>query len=190
MLTDTSEITLVTEAKVDAKQWAPIDGLPSKKAPLLLVSDESTSSQWSDFADAASESGEAFAVWGITPYTLIQTIWAIGEPASVVAQGREACETALTAAKLGKGAVRALVLVDYGLDDGETPSFDSTTCPVVLVRGRQSDISSHEQIVRARSALGSKCKLVELENCGSLAPASCPQDFLATIEWFLQTGSE
>ena len=190
MLTDTTEITLVTEAKIAAKQWAPTDGLLSKNAPLLLVSDESTSSQWSVFANAASESGDVFAIWDITPYTLIQTIWAIGEPTSVVAHGRDACETALQAAKLGKGAIRALVLVDYGLDDGETPSFDSTTCPVALVRGRQSEIASHEQIVRARSALGSKCNLVELENCGSLAASSCPQDFLATIEWFLQSGSE
>ena len=190
MLTDTTEITLVTEAKVPAKQWAPINGLPSKKAPLLLVSDEADSSQWSNFADAASESGDVFAIWDVAPYTLIQTIWAIGEPASVVAQGRDACETALQAAKLGKGAVRALVLVDYGLNEGETPSFDSTTCPVVLVRGRQSEIASHEQIVSARSALGSKCKLVELENCGSRAAASCPQDFQATVDWFLQAGSE
>ena len=180
MLTDTTEITLVTEAKVAAMQWAPSNGATSMNAPLLLVSGESDAGQWAEFADAASESGEVYAIWDVTPYTLIQTIWAVGEPASVVAQGRESCETALTAAKLGKGAVRALVLVDYGLDDGESPTFTSTTCPLALVSGRQSDVADHEQTVRARSALGSKCKLVELENCGNRAPESCPQDFLAT----------
>ena len=186
MLTDTSGITLVTEATVGAKQWAPVNGATSKSAPLLLVSSEQHSSQWSDFADAASESGDVFAIWDVAPYTLIQTIWAIGEPVSVVAQGKESCETALTAAKLGRGAVRALVLVDYGLDDGESPTFTSTTCPLALVRGRQSDVADHEQTVRARSALGSKCKLVELENCGSRAPESCPQDFLATFNWLVR----
>ena len=185
MLTDTNEITLVTEAKVAAKQWVPNNGSAAKNAPLLLVSAESDAGQWSDFAEAASESGEVYAIWDVAPYTLVQTIWAIGEPISLVAQGKNACEIALQAAKLGKGAVRALVLVDYGLDEGETPSFASTTCPLALVRGRQSDIADHEQTVRARSALGSKCKLVELENCGNRAPESCPQDFLATVEWFL-----
>ena len=190
MLTDTTEITLVTEAKVAAMQWAPNNGATSKNAPLLLVSGESDVGQWSEFADAASESGEVYAIWDVTPYTLIQTIWAIGEPASVVAQGKNACEIALQAAKLGKGAVRALILVDYGLDDGESPTFASTTCPVAIVRGRQSDVADHEQSVRARSSLGSKCKLVELENCGSRAPQSCPQDFLATVEWFLRTDAD
>ena len=190
MLTDNTEITLVTEAKVAAMQWAPNNGATSKNAPLLLVSGESDSGQWGDFADAASESGEVYAIWDVAPYTLIQTIWAIGEPVSVVAQGKNASENALRAAKMGKGAVRALALVDYGLDDGESPPFSSTTCPLVLVRGRQSDVADHEQTVRARSALGSKCKLVELEGCGNRAPESCPQDFLATIEWFLGGDAE
>lgn len=189
MLTDTTEITLVTEAKVAAKQWSPSNGATSINAPILLASARSDASQWSEFADAASESGDVYAVWDLTPYTLIQTIWAIGEPTSVVAQGKDACDIALRAAKLGKGAVRSLVLIDYGLEDNELPSFASTTCPVVLVRGRQSDVATHEQIVRARSALGSKCKLVELENCGARAPESCPQDFLATVEWFLSAAS-
>ncbi len=189
MLTDTTEITLVTEATVSAKQWEPANGATTKNAPLLLVSSESDAGQWGEFADTASESGEVYAIWDVAPYTLIQTIWAIGEPVSLVAQGKNACEIALQAAKLGKGAVRALVLVDYGLDDGELPGFASTTCPLALVRGRQSDVADHEQTVRARSALGSKCKIVELENCGSRAPESCPQDFLATVEWLLDTDS-
>ena len=112
--------------------------------------------QWSEFADDASDSGDLYAIWDVSPYTLIQTIWAIGEPASVVAQGKDACDTALRAAEMGKGAVRALALIDYGLDDGEAPPFDATTCPLVLVRGRQSELADHAQIVRARSALGSK----------------------------------
>ena len=190
MLTDTTEITLVTEAKVPAMQWSPSNGATSKNAPLLLISGESDSGQWREFGDAASESGEVYAIWDASPYTLIQTIWAIGEPASVIAQGRRSCETALTAAKLGKGAVRDLVLVDYGLDNGESPTFASTTCPLALVRGRQSEVADHEQTVRARSELGSKCKLVELENCGNQAPAACPQDFLATVEWLVRGDAE
>ena len=123
MLTDTTEITLVTEAKVAAKQWSPSNGATSINAPMLLASARSDASQWSEFADAASESGDVYAVWDLTPYTLIQTIWAIGEPTSVVAQGKDACDIALRAAKLGKGALRSLVLIDYGLEDNELPSF-------------------------------------------------------------------
>ena len=191
MLTDTSEITLVTEAKVAAKHWAPgsENGAP-RNAPLLLVSDESDNSQWSQFADTSSESGDVYAVWDVSPYTLVQTIWAIGEPSSVIAHGKNAGDIALQAAKMAKGAVRALALVDYGLNDGDTPPFDNTTCPLVLIRGRQSEIADHQQIVSARSALGTKCKLVELENCGSRAAESCPQDFGATVEWFLRADSE
>ena len=187
MLIDTTDITLVTEAKVAAKRWAPSDAHPSRNAPLLLVSAESDASQWSEFGGAASDSGDVYAVWDLSAYTLVQTIWAIGEPTSVIAQGKNACNTALRAAEMGKGAVRALVLVDYGLDEGETPPFTSTTCPLVLVRGRQSEIADHEQIVRARAALGDHCKLVELENCGSRAAESCPREFAATIEWFSQS---
>ena len=186
MLTEKTDITLVTEAKVAAKHWAPSDADAAKHAPMLLTSTESDATQWSEFADGASDSGDVYAIWDVSPYTLIQTIWAIGEPASVVAQGKDACDIALRAAEMGKGAVRALALIDYGLDDGEAPPFDATTCPLVLVRGRQSELADHEQIVRARSALGSKCKLVELENCGSHAAEGCPQDFAATVEWFLR----
>ena len=88
------------------------------------------------------------------------------------------------------GAVRALALVDYGLNDEDVPPFDNTTCPLVLIRGRQSEIADHQQVVSARSALGAKCKLVELENCGSRAAESCPQDFVATVEWFLRAESD
>lgn len=190
MLTDTTDITLVTEAKVAAKKWAPSNGIAAQNTPVLLLSAETDAAQWSAFADEASESGVVFAVWGLSPYTLVQTIWAIGEPASVIAQGKAASEIALSAARMGRGAVRALMLVDYGLNEGETPPFDSPTCPLVLVRGRQSEIADHEQIVRARSKLGSACKLVELENCGSRAAESCPQDFAATVEWFLRTERE
>ena len=187
MLTDTSEITLVTEAKIDAKHWTPgsENGAP-RNAPLLLVSDESDNSQWSQFADTSSSSGDVYAVWNLSPYTLVQTIWAIGEPSSVIAHGKKAGDIALQAAKMAKGAVRALALVDYGLEDGDIPPFDNTTCQLVLIRGRQSEITDHQQIVSARSALGGKCKLVELENCGSRAAESCPQDFAATIDWFLR----
>ncbi len=190
MLTDTSEITLVTEATVDAKQWAPTDenGSP-RNAPMLLVSSKSDSSHWSEFAESVSAKGDVYAVWDVNSYTLIQSIWAIGEPASVVAHGRNAGDIALEAARYSKGGIRALALVDYGLEEGETPAFDNTTCPLVLVRGRQSEIADHQQIVLARGALGSKCNLVELENCGSRAAESCPQDFAATIEWFLQEHS-
>jgi pimeloyl-ACP methyl ester carboxylesterase len=190
MLTDTTEITLVTEATVDAKHWAPGDenGKP-RNAPTLLVSSASDAHQWSAFAATTAQSGDVYAVWSVGPYTLIQTIWAIGEPVSVIAHGKEAGNTALEAARFAKGAVRALALVDYGLDAGDVPAFDNTTCPLILVRGRQSEITDHQQIVAARASLGGKCKLVELENCGSRPANSCPQDFLAAIEWFLRPNS-
>ena len=187
MLTETTEITLVTEATVGAKHWSPgsQNGVV-KNAPMLLVSDEGDSGQWSEFAEIVSGSGDVFAVWGVSTYKLIQTIWAIGEPVSVIAQGKEMCNRALVAARYSRGGVRSLALVDYGLEEGEEPPFSNTTCPLVLVRGRQSEVADHQQVVAARSALGSKCKLVELENCGSRAAESCPQDFAATVEWFLQ----
>ena len=191
MLTDTTEISLVTEAKVAAKHWAPesTNGY-GRNAPLLLVSQEADASQWSEFAGIASESGDVYAAWDIPTYTLVQTIWAIGEPVSVIAQGKASGNIALDAARLAKGAVRALVLVDFGLDEGDQSSFVSTTCPLLLVRGRQSEIAGHQEIVSARSALGEKVKLVELENCGDYAAQSCPQDFAATIEWFLRGETE
>ena len=108
----------------------------------------------------------------------------------MIAHGKNAGDVALQAAKMAKGAVRTLALVDYGLDDGDVPPFDNTTCPLVLIRGRQSEIADHQQVVSARSALGAKCKLVELENCGSRAAESCPQDFAATVEWFLRAESD
>ncbi len=186
MLTDITEITLVTEATLGAKHWAPnTNGDGRQNAPMLLISDEEDISQWSAFADAVSESGNVYAVWEVSPYTLVQTIWIIGEPCSLIAHGKEAGDKALRAAQMAKGAIRALALVDYGSDGDDVPQIGATTCPVVLIRGRQSEIADHHQIVTARAAIGSKCKLVELENCGSRAAESCPQDFLATIQWFL-----
>ena len=190
MMTDTTKITLITESTVDAKNWEPKDNKGAyNNAPILLISSEADSSHWSSFANAAAASGEVYAIWNVDTYTFIQTIWAIGEPASVIAHGKEASNIALDAARFAKGAIRAMALVDYGLNDGEVPAFNNTTCSIVLVRGRQSEIVNHQQIVAARVALGDKCKLVELENCGNRAAESCPEEFATTIKWFLQAAT-
>ena len=187
MIPDTSKITLVTEATVDAKQWQPEDsnGTPPN-APIILLSDAADATKWVAFAEIAGKSGEVNAVWELTPYTIAQTIWAVGEPCTLISLGQQPGLVALNAANLAKGGVRSLVLVDFGLIDDQILPPTTFAGSVLLLRGRQSAVADHQSAVVARSKIGEKCRLVELENCADNAPESCPRDFATAVDWFLR----
>ena len=65
-------------------------------------------------------------------------------------------------------------------------SWGRIECPVLLVRGRQSKLLTHETAVRMRAALpASKVRLAELEGGGHWFHQDFPGAFEATVKWFL-----
>ena len=59
------------------------------------------------------------------------------------------------------------------------------TCPVLLVRGRQSKLLTHETAVRMREALPvHQVRLAELEGGGHWFYQDSPGAFEATVRWF------
>ena len=65
-------------------------------------------------------------------------------------------------------------------------SWSRLTCPVLLVRGRQSSLLVHETAVRMRECLPeSQVRLAELEGGGHWFYQDFPGAFEATIRWFL-----
>ena len=60
-------------------------------------------------------------------------------------------------------------------------------CPVLLVRGRQSRLLTHETAVRMRESLpASQVRLAELEGGGHWFYQDFPGAFEATVRWFLE----
>ena len=60
-------------------------------------------------------------------------------------------------------------------------------CPVLLVRGRQSRLLTHETAVMMRAALpASQVRLAELEGGGHWFHQDFPGAFEATVRWFLE----
>ncbi len=65
-------------------------------------------------------------------------------------------------------------------------SWGHIECPVLLVRGRQSRLLTHETAVRMRAALpSSQVRLAELEGGGHWFHQDFPGAFEATVRWFL-----
>ena len=65
-------------------------------------------------------------------------------------------------------------------------SWSRIECPVLLVRGRQSRLLTHETAVRMRAALPAfQVRLAELEGGGHWFHQDFPGAFEATVRWFL-----
>ena len=65
-------------------------------------------------------------------------------------------------------------------------SWGRIECPVLLVRGRQSRLLTHETAVKMRAALpSSQVRLAELEGGGHWFHQDFPGAFEATVKWFL-----
>ena len=65
-------------------------------------------------------------------------------------------------------------------------SWGRITCPVLLVRGRQSPLLTHETAVRMRQALPeSRVRLAELEGGGHWFYQDFPGAFEAVVRWYL-----
>ena len=65
--------------------------------------------------------------------------------------------------------------------------WEKIRCPVLLVRGRQSRLLTHETAVMMRAALpASQVRLAELEGGGHWFHQDFPGAFEATVRWFLE----
>ena len=66
-------------------------------------------------------------------------------------------------------------------------SWSRISCPVLLVRGRQSALLTHETAVRMREQLPtSHVRLAELEGGGHWFHLDFPEAFEITVRWFLE----
>ena len=65
-------------------------------------------------------------------------------------------------------------------------SWSRISCPVLLVRGRQSTLLTHETAVKMRASLpSSQIRLAELEGGGHWFYQDFPEAFEITVRWFL-----
>jgi pimeloyl-ACP methyl ester carboxylesterase len=64
--------------------------------------------------------------------------------------------------------------------------WSQITCPTLIVRGRQSELLTHEVAVRMREAIP-RARLAELEGGGHWFYQELPSTFEATVRWFLQS---
>lgn len=65
-------------------------------------------------------------------------------------------------------------------------SWGRISCPVLLVRGRQSTLLTHETAVKMRASLpSSQMRLAELEGGGHWFYQDFPEAFEITVRWFL-----
>ena len=152
--------------------------------PLVLVSSDDRPPSWDALAEYAGLRWRIFACHNPTANQLLQAIWSIGEPAVVCANGDEAAANALHAQSAGPGAIPLAVLIDFGMTGDESP-VNAGPGSIAIVRGRQSQVTNHADAVRARAAIGERCVLIELENCGDNAAESSPAEFESAISWLM-----
>lgn len=186
---DKTTLTLFTGESVDAVIWSQGTQASDEqlRSPAVLLSSQAEANHWNAFAEKLSKDRTVYALWGLTGHQLLQTIWHIGEPSIVISQGAVSGDAALHAAYIARGTASSLMLIDYSISEDSFAPAEEIASPTLLIRGRQSDISSHTEIVAARQMLHSRPRLVELENCGDRAAESCPEQFIATVRWFLDS---
>ena len=151
----------------------------TNRSHLLLLSDAERVHEWNEFGQVASERWRVIAICNVSAYELLQAVWAIGEPVAVCANGNHSGRTALHAQSIAPGAIPLVALIDFEPQG----RMHRSPARVAIVRGRQSERLSHEDAVKSRQQLGDGCNLVEIENCGDNAAASCPEEFEAAISW-------
>ena len=146
---------------------------------MLLLTNPESIQEWDAFAQIASRHWRIVALWDVTAFQLVQSVWAIGEPVALCTNGTPVGNVALRAQSIAPGAIPLVALIDFEPNDGAI----QTDGRVAIVRGRQSERLSHQDAVKARQVIGDTCQLVEIENCGNNAAASCPSEFEAAISW-------
>lgn len=185
-----SELPLADGSRFPVTQWSPnssgqpADASARRKVPLLLVSNDGNAGMWDAFAEYAAQNWSITHCRSPSANQLLQVIWSIGEPAVVCANGADAGTVALHAQAIAQGAIPLTVLIDFRLSADEMPT-DVRSGRVAIVRGRQSEVASHAAAVHARALIGGRCELVELENCGDNAAASCPAEFESAVSWLM-----
>ena len=185
-----TDLQLADGSSLRVSRWsadgdsARTDAGDAGAVPLVLVTSGGAPASWDALAEYAGQRWRVVACHNPTANQLLQAIWSIGEPAVVCANGDEAAANALQAQSAAPGAIPLAVLIDFGLTIDESP-VNAGPGSVAIVRGRQSQVANHADAVRARAAIGERCVLIELENCGDNAAESSPAEFESAITWLM-----
>ncbi len=151
--------------------------------PLFLIAGGGCASQWSDFAVRFAGEYRVAALEAEQAGSLLEAIWAAGEPAVVIAQGGSG-SAAIDMAVSAPGSLRALIIADYALAEPASGTVMRPVAPCLVFRGRQSEETSHSQGVRLHEAIPGS-HLIEPENCGSWPSASFNSALEHSVRWFL-----
>ena len=164
-----------------AVEWEHQTGDPGSvnRPNMLLLSDAERVHEWNEFGQVASEHWRVIAICNVSAYGLLQAVWAIGEPVAVCTNGHHSGKSALHAQSIAPGAMPLVALIDFEPQE----RIHQPPARVAIIRGRQSKRLSHKDAVKSRQLMGDGCDLVEIENCGDNAAASCPSEFEAAISW-------
>ena len=176
-------VKLQSGATVQVDAWPGSD----TAQPIVIVAPGTSAADWSDFAALLVASRAPLLADVSSAHELVQFIWEIGEPVSLLSQGEAAAAWVSEVVKMAPGAVSALVICDGVIPAGLIGTMHAV--PVLILRGRQSKLLSHEEAVRLRESLP-HTMLIEPEDCGDFPAKDNPDAAAAALNLFITRPDE
>ncbi len=171
-------VKLQSGAYISVHAWAGRDDAQ----PLVIVAPENSPTDWDDFVEFLSPTHSPMYADVSSSLDLLLLIWEIGEPVVLMTQGEMAIDLANKVVSAAPGAVTSLVVCDGIIGSDRIGEIHEIA--TLILRGRQSNIVTHEAAVQMHDALRHST-LIEPENCADF-PAKDNADAAASaVNWFL-----
>lgn len=166
-----------------------VDAWPGSGAaqPIVIVAPGTSADDWNGFASLVVASRAPLLADVSSAYQTVQFIWEIGEPVLLLSQGEAAAEWVCEVVNMAPGAVSALVICDGVIPAGLISTMHAVS--ILILRGRQSKLLSHEEAVRLRESIPHSM-LIEPEDCGDFPAKDNPDAAAAALNLFITKPDE
>ena len=182
MAFESTKVTIQSGKVIPVAAW---DGSPNA-GPLLVISDNPKVERWIPVADVITPARCLVHAQAGTSLDLLHLVWEFGEPVDLVSEGSNATTLCSDLIKSAAGAVSTFTTIDAV--PARLVSSGAHALPVMIFRGRQNNLLTHEDCVIVHEALGNSL-LVEPEYCSHDAVHTNPEAVGSALNMFFDRPS-
>jgi hypothetical protein len=174
-----TSVTLQSGAEVSFHIW---NSAVNPQSAVFMVAPGTVTSDWDEFASFLPASQSVVLADVSSSLEILMSIWELGLPVTLIAQGETAVEWIGELVAMAPGAAESIVIADGELSVESIQNMHAIS--TLILRGRQGSHLSHEAAVVMHDAMRHST-LIEPENCGDF-PAKDNADAAASaLKWFL-----
>jgi len=176
---ESTQVTTQSGKVILASAW---EGAPDA-GPLLVISDNPDVDRWIPVADVITPDRYLVHAQVDSSLDLLHLIWEFGEPVDLVSDGPTATTHCSDLIKSAAGSISSFTTID-AVPAGLVSS-GGHALPMMIFRGRQNGLLTHEDCVEVHDALRNSL-LVEPEYCSHDAVDTNPEAVGSALNMFLE----